>query len=531
MLQKEKTIEVYGYDAESLTKGSNKKICVVCDYCGKEYITTMKQRTTGHKFVDKDGCKECKFKKRADVSMAKYGVSNVSQRPEIRQKISEANSDRLKSQEFKEQAKKTNIKKYGVANAMHSETIKEKQKATLIDRYGVDNPSKSIEFQENRKETCKKRFGTEYASQSELGKQLIKDGYQTKYGCDNAFQNEEVKEKIKQTTLEKYGVEHHIQRDGVAAEIQKKGKVTKIDKGLITLYDGQTCAEIAKQIGFSSSHFGTLIKKYGIEKALTLTPHQSSLEVQMATWLDELHIDYQQQFRVDRKIADFYIPSSNLIIECDGLYWHSDAVMKDNNYHFNKKQLYDDNGYDSLFFREDELNNKFDIIKSIVGNKLGLSTSIGARKCSIVELSHKEGCEFFNDNHLMGKGKGQNFALMYEDSPVSVISIKRTKQKHHEVSRFASKLNYNIQGAFSRLLKHAESTLDMETLTTFIDCRYGRGAYLTNMGFIAASNYPSFKWTNGLDTFHRLKFFGNSGYQKGVIKIWDCGQNKFVKTY
>ena len=52
MLQHKLTQETYNYAIESLSSGSNKRICVLCDYCGKQYTTTMKQSTKGNEFVD-----------------------------------------------------------------------------------------------------------------------------------------------------------------------------------------------------------------------------------------------------------------------------------------------------------------------------------------------------------------------------------------------------------------------------------------------------------------------------------------------
>ncbi len=528
MLQNDLTKEKYGYGVENLSRGSNKTICVICDYCDKHYTTIMKRRTKANAIVDKDSCKDCKFKKREDVSMAKYGVKNSSQKPEVRKKISDANSDRLKSEEFKQQAKQTNLRKYGSTSAMQNEDIKRKHKEVFLQKYGVENPSMVEEFRQKRMNTCKERFGYEYASQSDKGKQLIKDGFQRKYGVDNAFQNEDVKIKIKEVTQERYGVDHHMQRPGVATEVQKKGLETKIKQGDVKVYNNDTYPVIAKSIGFSSSHFYTLVKKYGIEKSITLVPHQSSLEVQMQILLDEIDIKYQKQFRVGRKIADFFIPSHNLIIETDGLYWHSDAILTDKNYHVDKRQLYIDEGYAPLFFREDELNKKMDVVKSILFGKFGMTQKVGARKCETTVLNKKDGQDFMKLNHLMGKGRGTYFSLSYDNKPVAVMCIKRLKDKDYEISRFCSVINYTIQGAFSKLLKFAKQELQMDSLTTFIDLRYGSGSYLKDFGFQQVSCHPSFKWTDSKDTFHRMTFPSNSGYDKGMVKIWDCGQAKHL---
>jgi hypothetical protein len=63
---------------------------------------------------------------------------------------------------------------------------------------------------------------------------------------------------------------------------------------------------------------------------------------------------------------------------------------------------------------------------------------------------------------------------------------------------------------------------------TFIDLRYGDGSYLSDLGFKYNHTYPSFKWTDGQITLNRLRFPGNSGYDHGLFKIWDCGQAKWI---
>ena len=459
MILQEKTLEKFGYSASSLSKGSSKKICVGCDYCNKEYEKTMKNLNIGRAFVSKDSCFDCRFVKRRDVSMAKHGVENSAQRQDIRKKIGDSNAERLKSQEFKDLAKKTNMEKYGAESAMQNKEIAQKQKDSLVKKYGEDNPSKVKEIKERATES------------------MIK---------------------------------------------------TKTKNGTIKTYLGRTRPEIAKEQGFSRSHFGKLVVKHGMDKALTMSPKESSLEAFFEDWLKTTDIEYEKQYRVQRRIADFKI--GNIIIELDGLYWHSDAVLeKTKMYHKIKRDVYVDNGYIPLFFREDEIYNRFDVVKSIILNKLGMNSKVFyARKCAIVEDTD---CSFFEDNHLMGKGYGKIFSLQYEDEAVCSLQIRRLSGAEYEISRFASVINTSVVGGFSRLLKHVERNMDMNSLKTFIDLRYGLGTYLEGLGFKEHKPYLSFKWTNGQETFHRLKFRGNSGYDKGLAKIWDCGQAKWLKSY
>ncbi len=459
MILNELTENKFGYSPSSLAKKSHKPVCVKCDYCFNKYEQQMKRITIGREHVIKDACIKCKYKKRSDVSMAKYGVSNSSKRTDVREKISKSNSTRLKSESFKKAAKKTNLEKYGHECVMHNKDIAEKQRQTLIDRYGEDNPSKVKEIKDR------------------ATKAMIR---------------------------------------------------TKIQNGTIKIYEGKTRPEIAKEQGFSRSHFGKLVNKFGMDKAITMVPKESSLEVFFEEWLKTTGIIYQKQYKLDGYgyIADFKI--GDIIVELDGLYWHSDSIIEDKRYHAKKRQAYMDNNYTPLFFREDEVYNKFPIVKSIVLNKLKTSSKIiYARNCEITTVNK----QFFVDNHLMGKGYGHIFALSFNEDIVAAIQVRRLKNKDYEISRFCSSLNTNVVGGFSRLVKCAERALDMDSLKTFIDLRYGKGDYLESLGFIPTTANLSFKWTNGTETFHRLKFRGNSGYKQGLFKIWDCGQLPFHKVY
>src|SRR5690606_35308286 len=104
----------------------------------------------------------------------------------------------------------------------------------------------------------------------------------------------------------------------------------------------------------------------------------------------------------------------------------------ENNYHQKKRQLYIENGYTPLFFRENEIYNKFDIVKSIINNKLGKSNRVYARKCKVVELDKNYAKEFFNNNHIMENGAGQTKGLEYNGEIVAAIQVKCRKKETQE---------------------------------------------------------------------------------------------------
>ena len=464
MINAKETKNRFGYYPESLMDMSSQNIISNCDYCKEEYITTPKRVNVGYRVIHKDCCIKCKYKKREEVSLSEYGVKNSSQRIDVRKKITESSSDRLQSEDFKEKVKKTNLEKYGNESAMRNESIKQKQRDSVRKKYGVDNAR---------------------------------------------------------------------QIPDISARATAKMIETKIKNGSIKVYEGKTRPEWAKDIGFSRSHFGKLSDKYGIEEAMKMIPSSGTqIELDFQSFLDGENITYEKQFRlnIDKDAKAYYIADfkiDNILIECDGLYWHSDAAKLDSKYHFNKQKEYAKQGYVGLFFREDELRDKFDIVKSIVINKLNKSTRIFARKCELDIIDDKQADIFFTNNHLMGKGRGTTFVLKHKDVVIAALRLKRLKNDNYEISRFCCLNRYNIIGGFSRLVRFAIQTKHPANIITFIDQRYGKGDYLKDLGFDYIHCYPSFRWTDGIDVFHRLKFPGNSGYDQGLLKIWDCGQSKW----
>lgn len=562
MIDQDKTLQKYGYTVEDLSYGSNKKIILTCDYCCVVFEKPYKSRLKQNIELDKDCCEQCKFKKREEVSLLKYGVKNASQRSDVKDKLTDYNIEEYKNQiiellsqgysinniSSKLNIPKTSLNRYASSLGLDTKgnlrdktdktlkekygedykiIISEKRKTTFIERYGCDNPFANDDVKAKIIHTCAAKYGHQHHMQSPIIKEKVKRTNLEKYGYDNVGKIPEVKEKIKETNINKYGFEQATKNPDIKSKIVS----TMIKNGNARLFEGLNSKTWAEKTGYCLSRFNQLVKDYGFEAAKNMyrTDSYTSLELRFKSFLDEYKLDYQNQKRVNLNdkyyISDFTI--DNLIVECDGLYWHSDECRPDD-YHLNKKEAYDSLGYNSLFFREDEIREKFDIVKSVVLNQLGKSNRLFARKCDLDKLNDKEADEFFNANHLMGKGRGATYILRFKEEIVAALRLKRNKNNDYEISRFCNTRFNSVVGSFSKLLKFAIQDKKPDSIMTFIDRRYGKGAYLKDLGFSYVHTYPSFRWTDGFITFHRLKFPGNSGYDNGLFKIYDCGQSKWV---
>lgn len=341
-----------------------------------------------------------------------------------------------------------------------------------------------------------------------------------RYGVYTPLLNTETQNKIKQTNILKFGVVH----PSTATETILKSNQTKISKGISHNLNGLSARDVfdGYELNYSYSKFLELVNSIGVDSAIKWNKSKTDIEFIISDILEELDMRfvYDRQLPGTSYRPDFLV--DNVIIESDGLKHHSDLYINDRLYHFNKQKKYRELGYRSLFFRGDEILLKTNIVKSIIKAKLNLiNNRIFARQCSLV-VNRIDG-NWFRENHLMSNGSGIIYSLIYRDDIVASMQIIH-KEDFIEISRFANKINTIVVGGLSKILNRVILDYKPKKIISFVDSRYGTGDSLISIGFIELSNYVSFRWTNFKQTFHRMKYPGNSGYECGLFKIWDCGQ-------
>lgn len=480
------------------------------------------------KLIKKHCCIKCRHLKRKEECVLKYGVENPFQLEDVKDKIKNTCIERygeehhLRSKEILEKRNITCLEKYGVKNVAQSIQVKNKIKNTI-----EQNPEITKKAQRKRERTNLVRYGNKHYFLSNDCKEKLKN----KIGVDNAFKSPDILSKIRQSHLKRRGVNHHFKIRDEAIKNAAKGLATKIKTGQIATHENKTKTEWANHLGISKSHFTSLVNNYGWDEAVTYLPKISTLESIVKKLLDSIGVTYLHNAKLGNYKPDFILDDHKLIIECDGLYYHSEAIQSDNSYHIKKKRYYDDMGYRSLFFRENEILNMTEIVNSVILNKIGKTSRIFARKLNTYQASKSEAKQFFNENHLMGNGRGSTVFLTDGSSIYAGMQFRRTKNDEWEISRFCCAKGWSVTGGFSKLISSFYLNNSMSSLTTFVDRRYGDGEYLSLLGFNFVSCYKSFQWTDTKNTFHRMRFKSNSGYDFGLHKIWDCGQAKYVKLF
>lgn len=147
----------------------------LCKNCGKPF--KVKRYYYGKHFTNSNAiccCRKCGYeyakKNREITCLERYGIKNVTafgterHKKAIIEKYGVENV--FQSDEIKEKIKQTNLTRYGVEYAMQSEEIKAKSKETCLEKYGVESTGSVKEIKEKAYETCLKRYGVKHVVQS-----------------------------------------------------------------------------------------------------------------------------------------------------------------------------------------------------------------------------------------------------------------------------------------------------------------------------------------------------------------------------
>lgn len=249
---------------------------------------------------------------------------------------------------------------------------------------------------------------------------------------------------------------------------------------------------------------------------------------------------------------DIFIPSKNIAIEFNGLYWHSED-KRDKYYHLMKTELCEQKGVHLIQIFEDEYYNSKDIVLSKIKHLLMVNNSekIYARKCETRIISYVIAKSFLDSNHIQGHDKSTVYlGGFYNDELIGVMSFIKQPNNKWILNRFATNINKNVIGIGGKLFNwfireykpnEVKSFADRRWTSTFKENLYDK------LGFTKDSILrPDYKYIfeNSMKRFHKFNFRKKNIIKKygleenltesemsekiNAKKIWDCGLIKYV---
>jgi len=266
-----------------------------------------------------------------------------------------------------------------------------------------------------------------------------------------------------------------------------------------------------------------------------------------------INVELKNRNILDKQELDIYIPSHNLAIEFNGLYWHSEK-FKLKNYHLNKTIACEKQGIRLIHIFEDEWVYKQDIVRSRLKNILGLtSNKIHARKCIIKEIDNKKTKEFLELNHIQGHVNAKiKIGLYYNDELIGIMtfgSLRKTMGKNksnnsYELLRFCNKLDTTVIGGANKLLQYFIRNYNPNEIISYADRRWSNGNLYEKLGFEFSHNSrPNYYYIDNDKRKYRFNFRKNVLIEQGynsdkseheiminrkIYRIYDSG-NKCYK--
>ena len=302
--------------------------------------------------------------------------------------------------------------------------------------------------------------------------------------------------------------------------------------------DKLSVKEISDKYKISYCTITNYCKKYNIKYDTNISePHKI-----IVNFLNELGIEYETNNRsiIKPKELDIYIPSHNLAIEINGLYWHSSDKLE-KNYHLLKKNDCISKNIELLQFWDIEIVNKLNIVKSIICTKLNKNTKIFARKCKLQIIDSKIAKIFCDENHLSsGRYSKINYGLYYNDELYMVICINKNKKYQYELIRSCTKNGFSVIGGLSKLLNAFYNNYNNPTLLSYCDNRVFSGNSYISCGFkFIGLTKPNYWYYQDNEYILKSRIMFQKHKLKNILKIYDdklsewdnMKLNKYKKIY
>jgi len=448
---------------------------------------------------------------------------------------------------------------------------------TLKNKYDVENPFEVQGYNNLDINRNGKKISKTYHNKTSKEKDLIKSKISKSNKNKTTKEKNIIKQKREQTNLNRYGVKSTLQSNSPLrnkADINNKNsQKNKYDKWLKnnnlelqSEYKGVKDNE-GNIIYYEFKHIpsGNIFVDHlacgrlPIYKDPNETIGISNMEKDLISFIENNYTG--KIITNNRKLVkgfeiDIFLPEINLAIEFNGLFWHSELKGKTRLYHLNKTQECEKQNIQLIHVFEDEWMYQKEIIKSRILNLLRKTPNkIYARKCIIKSINNNIKNKFLNDNHIQGEDKSKfKYGLYYNNELVSIITFGKlrkvtgniSKDNQYELIRFCNKLNTNVIGGFSKLLKHFIKQESPQKIISYADRRWSIGNVYEKNGFNFIHNTSPNYWymkyykqrehrfkyiksnlPNILPNFNPMLSEWENMKNNKYDRIWDCGSKKY----
>lgn len=268
---------------------------------------------------------------------------------------------------------------------------------------------------------------------------------------------------------------------------------------------------------------------------------------------------------IPRRELDIYISEKKFAIEFNGLYWHSEAIRSDKEYHKKKLDACNKAGIYLFQVWEDDWRDKRDIVIRGLAHRLGAAhnlrdvlpdipaywhETIEAQSTIAEIVSTTEAREFLDTHDIQGFVSGSHYVGLKDSSNrLRAVMVLSSTGNDGELRIFRYASAGTVSGGFAKVLQFAERELSVKSWVAFADLAINDGSIYEENGFLLDkavdvdySYLAKGRRTHKLDyqikrfkTDAELTFKENLTERElarlnGLHRIWDSGKNRYVKN-
>lgn len=280
--------------------------------------------------------------------------------------------------------------------------------------------------------------------------------------------------------------------------------------------------------------------KCGTSLTCGCSTHKISLAcLEISKFIESLGLKTELEYDVNKFKYDIFVSSHNLLIEYNGLKWHSYPESKQRDLNkYNNAVL---NGNDYLMIFEDEWEHNRLKIELLLKNKLNTAKQVELSEYDVKLISSKEARLFYDKYHYSEYNAGINYGLFYKNKITNCITFKSNVHDDWELIGFVSNSEFKINDAVSKLLKVFVKEYHPKLIISFSDNRFSDGRIYKENNFKFDKDVnPEYYWVNRktrLSKFSSIRIkkeksisFPKTQSKKlrSYRKIWDLGKKRWV---
>lgn len=377
------------------------------------------------------------------------------------------------------------------------------------------------------------------------------------HGCPicankNTYTTEQFIEKCKSIHGDKYDYtksEYKKYDVKTIVTCRKHGDFEITPKNLFGGYGCYSCGRESAAISMRKSQFNNL---YTIDESINHIDIESKYIKclnEIKQFIESLEETVTVNATVDNIKVDILVENKNIAIDFDGLYSHSSGDIENDistkKRHLEKTSICEENGIQLLHIFENEWDEKRDVWKSVIKNKLGKSSKVYARNTIVTEITTKSAKTFCDKNHMQGHVNGKYYYALVDNTTnetlaLMVIGTPRYSQSDYEILRYCNKLDITVVGGFSKILKHF-SKENKGKIVSYANRRWSNGKLYESTGFTKLRvSDPCYFYIKNNILHHRSRFMKHklkdllpefdskmsevqNMYNSKYRRIWDCG--------